>query len=221
MIKFLFDCDTWWWQTFICLQRPFQKCCNQYIRTTLSFFFTKYSLICSSFNQQSTRLHILLLFGNVVQVQYYLLWFDLEKRYYDTPTNKYPTQLVLLQAGDIFRIPILKFNTTFCDVITCEIPLSACSTNRQPQHDNLANRNFVASIVRPALLARYEFMLNSCPQVVGKNLSDCPSLTLRFALLTQYQKSYDTKHSLYLETKLMQCYGNYICNIAFIVKICW
>ena len=51
-------------------------------------------------------------------------------------------------------------------------------------------------------------MLNSFPPVVGKNLPDCPSLMLRFALLTQYQKSYDTKHSLYLETMLMQCYGN-------------
>ena len=54
-------------------------------------------------------------------------------------------------------------------------------------------------------------------QHLGNNLADCPSLTSRFALLTQYQESYDTKHSIYLESMLIQCYGNYICNIAFVV----
>ena len=50
---------------------------------------------------------------------------------------------------------------------------------------------------------------------LGNNFGDCPSLTPRFALLTQYQKSYDTKHSIYLESMLMQCYGNYIYAILF------
>ena len=52
---------------------------------------------------------------------------------------------------------------------------------------------------------------------MGNNSGGCPSLTPRFALLTQNQESYDTKHSIYLESMLMQCYGNYICNIAFVV----
>ena len=51
----------------------------------------------------------------------------------------------------------------------------------------------------------------------GNNFGGCPSLTPRFALLTQNQESYNTKHSIYLESMLMQCYGNYICKIAFVV----
>lgn len=51
----------------------------------------------------------------------------------------------------------------------------------------------------------------------NNNFGDCPSLTPRFALLTQSQESYNTKLSIYLESMLMQCYGNYICKIAFVV----
>ena len=54
-------------------------------------------------------------------------------------------------------------------------------------------------------------------KLVGNNFGGCSSLTTRFALLTQNQESYNTKHSIYLESMLMQCYGNYICKIAFVV----
>ena len=37
---------------------------------------------------------------------------------------------------------------------------------------------------------------------VGKKFAECPLLTPRFVLLTQYQESYDTEHSIYLETLL-------------------
>ena len=56
---------------------------------------------------------------------------------------------------------------------------------------------------------------------MGNNFGDCPSLTPRFALSTQYQKSYDTKHSIYLESVRVQCQGNYICIAYYATLISW
>ena len=44
-----------------------------------------------------------------------------------------------------------------------------------------------------------------------------PFLTQHFALPTQCQENYDIKYRIYLESMLMQFYGNYKCNIALVV----
>ena len=42
-------------------------------------------------------------------------------------------------------------------------------------------------------------------------------LTLTYNFGTSTGLADGTKHSIYLESRLMQCYGNYICKIAFVV----
>ena len=52
---------------------------------------------------------------------------------------------------------------------------------------------------------------------MGNDFGEYPLLTQHFNLPTQYQENYDIKYRIYLESMLMQFYGYYKCNIAFVV----
>ena len=52
---------------------------------------------------------------------------------------------------------------------------------------------------------------------MGYDFGEYPFLAQHFAFPTQYQENYDIKYCAYLESMLMQFYGNYKCNIALIV----